>query len=151
MCVKRIVDYCFDNSGQSSVNIVDLFLKLRYNNTMNHMARVAKKEVQTPLETVLWNCHIALWGVGITEKGKDSLIELVPFIFDGDRYEKILCWHSHKTSILVMAKDVLEFSPGANKHSIRGRMMRQANVNKARAKIAILLQLTLETADGQRY
>ena len=80
MWVKGIVDDYFDNRGQSSVNIVDLFLKLRYNNIMNLMVRVAKKEV-----------------------------------------------------------------------SIRERIMKQANVDKRRAKIAILLQLTMETADGQRY
>lgn len=32
------------------------------------MARAAKKETAVSLETVLWNCRVALRGVGSTEK-----------------------------------------------------------------------------------
>ena len=39
------------------------------------MARAtkAKKEVEVSLETVLWNCRVALRGVGTTEKNRDAV------------------------------------------------------------------------------
>ena len=52
------------------------------------MARVAKKEVQVSLETVLWNCRVALRGVGSTEKNRDAVIALVFLKFAGDKFEK---------------------------------------------------------------
>ncbi len=52
------------------------------------MARAAKKEVQVPLETVLWNCRVALRGVGSTEKNRDAVIALVFLKFAGDKFEK---------------------------------------------------------------
>ena len=48
------------------------------------MARSAKKEVQVSLETVLWNCRVALRGVGSTEKNRDAVIALVFLKFAGD-------------------------------------------------------------------
>lgn len=52
------------------------------------MARAAKKEVQVSLETVLWNCRVALRGVGTTEKSRDAVIGLVFLKFAGDKFEK---------------------------------------------------------------
>ena len=54
------------------------------------MARAAKdkKEVEVSLETVLWNCRVALRGVGTTEKNRDAVIGLVFLKFTGDKFEK---------------------------------------------------------------
>lgn len=41
------------------------------------MAKTTKKNVQGPLETVLWNCRVALRGIGSTEKNRDAVIGLV--------------------------------------------------------------------------
>ena len=52
------------------------------------MAKATKKEVQVSLETVLWNCRVALRGVGSTEKNRDAVIGLVFLKFAGDKFEK---------------------------------------------------------------
>lgn len=52
------------------------------------MARSAKKETSVSLETVLWNCRVALRGVGSTEKNRDAVIALVFLKFAGDKFEK---------------------------------------------------------------
>lgn len=54
------------------------------------MARTAKKkkEVEVSLETVLWNCRVALRGVGTTERNRDAVIGLVFLKFAGDKFEK---------------------------------------------------------------
>lgn len=52
------------------------------------MARAAKKEAAVSLETVLWNCRVALRGVGSTEKNRDAVIALVFLKFAGDKFEK---------------------------------------------------------------
>ena len=54
------------------------------------MVRAAKekKEVEVSLETVLWNCRVALRGVGTTEKNRDAVIGLVFLKFAGDKFEK---------------------------------------------------------------
>lgn len=54
------------------------------------MARAAKakKEVQVSLETVLWNCRVALRGIGSTEKNRDAVIALVFLKFAGDKFER---------------------------------------------------------------
>lgn len=56
------------------------------------MARAtkAKKEAEVSLETVLWNCRVALRGVGTTEKNRDAVIGLVFLKFAGDKFEKRL-------------------------------------------------------------
>ena len=51
-------------------------------------AKAAKKEVAVSLETVLWNCRVALRGVGSTEKNRDAVIALVFLKFAGDKFEK---------------------------------------------------------------
>lgn len=52
------------------------------------MARAAKaKDTQVSLETVLWNCRVALRGVGSTEKNRDAVIGLVFLKFAGDKFE----------------------------------------------------------------
>lgn len=53
------------------------------------MARVAKKkEEAVSLETVLWNCRVALRGVGSTDKNRDAVIGLCFLKFAGDKLEK---------------------------------------------------------------
>lgn len=52
------------------------------------MARAAKKETAVSLENVLWNCRVALRGVGSTEKNRDAVIALVFLKFAGDIFEK---------------------------------------------------------------
>lgn len=48
--------------------------------------RAAVKEVT--LETTLWNCRVALRGIGSTEKNRDAVIGLVFLKFAGDKFEK---------------------------------------------------------------
>lgn len=48
--------------------------------------KVAVKEVT--LETTLWNCRVALRGIGSTEKNRDAVIGLVFLKFAGDKFEK---------------------------------------------------------------
>lgn len=54
------------------------------------MARAAKtkKDTAVSLETILWNCRVALRGVGTTEKNRDAVIGLVFLKFAGDKFEK---------------------------------------------------------------
>ncbi len=52
------------------------------------MAKAAKKDKEVSLETVLWNCRVALRGVGSTEKNRDAVIGLVFLKFAGDKFEK---------------------------------------------------------------
>lgn len=48
--------------------------------------KTATKEVT--LETVLWNCRVALRGIGSTEKNRDAVIGLVFLKFAGDKFQK---------------------------------------------------------------
>lgn len=52
------------------------------------MAKIAKKEESVSLETVLWNCRVALRGVGSTDKNRDAVIGLCFLKFAGDKFEK---------------------------------------------------------------
>lgn len=52
------------------------------------MAKTTKKNKEVSLETVLWNCRVALRGVGSTEKNRDAIISLVFLKFAGDKFEK---------------------------------------------------------------
>lgn len=52
------------------------------------MAKNTKKEKEVSLETVLWNCRVALRGVGSTEKNRDAVIGLVFLKFAGDKFER---------------------------------------------------------------
>ena len=52
------------------------------------MAKAAKKDKEVSLETVLWNCRVALRGIGSTEKNRDAVISLVFLKFAGDKFEK---------------------------------------------------------------
>lgn len=47
-----------------------------------------KKETVVSLETILWNCRVALRGIGSTEKNRDAVISLVFLKFAGDKFEK---------------------------------------------------------------
>lgn len=51
------------------------------------MTRI-KKNNEISLETVLWNCRVAMRGVGTTEKNRDAVIALVFLKFAGDKFEK---------------------------------------------------------------
>lgn len=52
------------------------------------MAKATKKDKEITLETVLWNCRVALRGVGSTEKNRDAVIGLAFLKFAGDKFEK---------------------------------------------------------------
>ena len=53
------------------------------------MAKAAKKKEEVvSLETVLWNCRVALRGVGSTDKNRDAVIGLCFLKFAGDKFEK---------------------------------------------------------------
>lgn len=65
------------------------------------MAKKTEKEVS--LETVLWNCRVALRGVGTTEKNRDAVIALVFLKFVGDKFEK------RRQEIIEEHGEVIEF------------------------------------------
>lgn len=50
------------------------------------MAGTRKKVTELSLEQVLWNCRVALRGVGSTEKNRDAVISLVFLKFVGDKF-----------------------------------------------------------------
>ena len=53
------------------------------------MAKSAKKvEKELSLETVLWNCRVALRGAGTIETNRDAVIGLAFLKFCGDKFEK---------------------------------------------------------------
>ncbi len=53
------------------------------------MAKTTKKvEKEVSLETALWNCRVALRGVGSLDKNRDAVISLVFLKFTGDKFEK---------------------------------------------------------------
>lgn len=52
------------------------------------MAKTKKSEVTVSLETVLWNCRVALRSVGSPEKNRDAVIALVFLKFAGDKFDK---------------------------------------------------------------
>lgn len=55
------------------------------------MAKGTKKKTEdkaVDLKTVLWNCRVALRGVGSTEKNRDAVIGLTFLKFAGDKFEK---------------------------------------------------------------
>ena len=47
-----------------------------------------KKNKEVTLENVLWNCRVALRGIGSTEKNRDAVISLVFLKFAGAKFEK---------------------------------------------------------------
>lgn len=49
---------------------------------------IKKKAENVSLETVLWNCRVALRGVGSTDKNRDAVIGLCFLKFAGDKFEK---------------------------------------------------------------
>lgn len=52
------------------------------------MAKSNKQTKELSLESVLWNCRVALRGYGSTEKNRDAVIGLVFLKFAGDKFEK---------------------------------------------------------------
>lgn len=51
------------------------------------MAKKGKKEKEVSLETVLWNCRVALRGYGSFEKNRDAVIGLAFLKFASDKFE----------------------------------------------------------------
>ncbi|WP_316568849.1 class I SAM-dependent DNA methyltransferase [Neobacillus sp. YIM B06451] len=51
-------------------------------------ATKTKKIKEVTLESILWNCRVALRGIGSTEKNRDAVIGLVFLKFAGDKFEK---------------------------------------------------------------
>lgn len=49
---------------------------------------VKKVNNDTSLEAILWNCRVALRGVGSTERNRDAIISLVFLKFAGDKFKK---------------------------------------------------------------
>ncbi|RXZ28641.1 restriction endonuclease subunit M [Fusobacterium necrophorum] len=47
-----------------------------------------KQEKEVTLESVLWDCRVALRGVGTTEKNRDAVISLVFLKFAGDKFDR---------------------------------------------------------------
>ena len=45
-----------------------------------------KNDSELTLEQVLWNCRVALRGVGSMEKNRDAVISLVFLKFAGDKF-----------------------------------------------------------------
>lgn len=53
------------------------------------MARTTKNpSKESTLEEVLWNCRVALRGVGSSEKNRDAVVSLAFLKFAGDKFEK---------------------------------------------------------------
>lgn len=48
-----------------------------------------KKSKEETLEQILWNCRVALRGVGTTDKNRDAVIGLVFIKFASDKFEKV--------------------------------------------------------------
>ena len=51
------------------------------------MAKAKAKKKELSLEDALWNCRVALRGVGSLEKNRDAVISLVFLKFAGDKFE----------------------------------------------------------------
>lgn len=51
-------------------------------------AKTKKKQKDLTLEDALWNCRVALRGVGSIEKNRDAVISLVFLKFAGDKFEE---------------------------------------------------------------
>jgi len=48
----------------------------------------AKVNKELSLESILWNCRVALRGLGGNEKNRDAVMGLVFLKFAGDKFEK---------------------------------------------------------------
>ena len=48
-----------------------------------------KQLKEETLEQILWNCRVALRGVGTTDKNRDAVIGLVFIKFASDKFEKV--------------------------------------------------------------
>ena len=51
-------------------------------------SKKGKKNTIISLENILWNCRVALRGIGSTEKNRDAVIALVFLKFAGDNFQK---------------------------------------------------------------
>ena len=52
------------------------------------MAKKSTKTKELSLEDALWNCRVALRGVGSMEKNRDAVISLVFLKFASDKFER---------------------------------------------------------------
>lgn len=64
------------------------------------MARAAKKDTSVSLETVLWNCRVALRGVGSTEKNRDAVIagDIPAFLEKASFYNAVNVFYLKETA-----------------------------------------------------
>lgn len=58
-----------------------------------------KNDSELKLEQVLWNCRVALRGVGSMEKNRDAVISLVFLKFAGDKFNKIVARSSSNSTV----------------------------------------------------
>ena len=71
------------------------------------MPKATKKKVENvSLETVLWNCRVALRGVGSTDKNRDAVIGLCFLKFAGDKFEKRRAELKEKYSSSIPENDI---------------------------------------------
>ena len=70
------------------------------------MARkTTKKETELTLEDALWNCRVALRGVGSIEKNRDAVISLVFLKFASDKFEARRAEYADKVFGLVIGEE----------------------------------------------
>lgn len=63
-------------------------LKIDDESQVTELAKRTKKEEAVNLESLLWDCRVALKRVGTTEKNRDAVISLIFLKFAGDKFEK---------------------------------------------------------------
>ena len=85
------------------------------------MARI-KKENTLSLENILWNCRVALRGIGSTEKNRDAVIALVFLKFAGDKFESRRKNKSRNTVRTFLLSTRFPFTP-LKMFSISRRML----------------------------
>ena len=59
-----------------------------YERYVTDLAKKEKEDTAVSLEKVLWDCRIALRGVGTTERNRDAIISLVFLKFAGDKFNR---------------------------------------------------------------
>ena len=67
------------------MKLSSLFLILQIMEEITMPKAIKKKAENVSLETVLWNCRVALRGVGSTDKNRDAVIGLCFLKFAGDK------------------------------------------------------------------
>lgn len=59
-----------------------------YERYVTDLAKKEKEDTAVSLEKVLWDCRVALRGVGTTERNRDAIISLVFLKFAGDKFNR---------------------------------------------------------------